>query len=106
VVVGPLRLARGVQNKVLEAMAMGQPVVAAASCVQAIDAQPGLCVAAAEHAQDYIREVNTLLSSAQASAAMGTQARAFVMQHFDWTARMSGIDRALAQVLGQQGAAA
>lgn len=34
VVVAPLRLARGIQNKVLEAMAMGQAVVAAQSCVQ------------------------------------------------------------------------
>jgi hypothetical protein len=38
VVVAPLRLARGIQNKVLEAMAMARPVVAARTCVEAIDA--------------------------------------------------------------------
>jgi glycosyltransferase involved in cell wall biosynthesis len=38
VVVAPLRLARGVQNKILEAMAMGRPVVASASCATALDA--------------------------------------------------------------------
>ena len=37
VVVAPLRLARGIQNKVLEAMAMGRPVVAASACVEALD---------------------------------------------------------------------
>ena len=38
VVVAPLRVARGVQNKVLEAMAMGRPVVASAECAGGIDA--------------------------------------------------------------------
>ncbi|HEY8876207.1 MAG TPA: TIGR03087 family PEP-CTERM/XrtA system glycosyltransferase, partial [Roseateles sp.] len=37
-VVAPLRLARGIQNKVLEAMAMARPVVAAGTCVRAITA--------------------------------------------------------------------
>ncbi len=38
VVVAPLRLARGIQNKILEAMAMGRPVVAARSRVEALGA--------------------------------------------------------------------
>ena len=42
VVVAPLRIARGVQNKVLEAMAMGRPVVASAACAGGIDATPGV----------------------------------------------------------------
>ncbi len=41
VVVAPLRVARGIQNKILEAMAMGRPVVASQSCAQAIDGQIG-----------------------------------------------------------------
>ena len=41
VVVAPLRLARGLQNKVLEAMAMARPAVVAAPCVDALDVVPG-----------------------------------------------------------------
>ena len=46
VVVAPLRIARGVQNKVLEALAMARPVVATANAVQGIPgaAQAGVCV--------------------------------------------------------------
>ena len=41
VVVAPLRIARGVQNKVLEAMAMARPVVATGAAFEGIDAEPG-----------------------------------------------------------------
>ncbi|HRE15867.1 MAG TPA: glycosyltransferase, partial [Rhodocyclaceae bacterium] len=52
-VVAPLRVARGIQNKILEAMAMARPVIAAASCVQAIDATPGQDLLAAETDEEY-----------------------------------------------------
>jgi glycosyltransferase involved in cell wall biosynthesis len=41
VVVAPLRLARGIQNKILEAMAMERPVIASAECAAAVDAVKG-----------------------------------------------------------------
>ena len=40
-VVAPLRIARGIQNKILEAMAMSRPVVASADCAAAVDAVAG-----------------------------------------------------------------
>lgn len=47
VVVAPLRVARGIQNKVLEAMAMAKPVVASAACASALSARPGVDLAVA-----------------------------------------------------------
>ena len=41
VVAAPLRIARGIQNKVLEAMAMGIPVVATPQAFEGIEAEPG-----------------------------------------------------------------
>jgi glycosyltransferase involved in cell wall biosynthesis len=41
VVVAPLRIARGIQNKVLEAMAMARPVVASPAAFEGIEAEPG-----------------------------------------------------------------
>ena len=52
-VVAPLRLARGIQNKVLEAMAMGRPVVASASCAAPIDAVVGTELLAASDAEGF-----------------------------------------------------
>jgi sugar transferase (PEP-CTERM/EpsH1 system associated) len=91
-VVAPLRLARGIQNKVLEAMAMSRPVVAAASCVRAItvDAQPGLLPAEVE--ADYVERVSALLSDRSAADAAGRTARDFVLGAFSWDAHLAGLD--------------
>lgn len=95
VVVAPLRLARGVQNKVLEAMAMARPVVAAASCVSAIDAVPGQDLASAASAADYIAQVDAWLLRPQERERIGQQARACVLTHHGWAARLTALDRCL-----------
>jgi len=95
VVVAPLRLARGVQNKVLEAMAMARPVVAAASCVEAIDAQPGRHLAAASEVADYVAAVSAWLASPTEAQRVGSQARDCVVERYGWTARLAPVDRCL-----------
>ena len=62
VAVAPLRLARGVQNKVLEAMAMGRPVVCAGSCIEAIGTTPGHHILAADQADMFSAQLNRLLA--------------------------------------------
>ncbi|MGM9479714.1 TIGR03087 family PEP-CTERM/XrtA system glycosyltransferase [Roseateles sp. NT4] len=94
-VVAPLRLARGIQNKVLEAMAMARPVVAAGTCVRAItgEAQAGLL--AAETESDYVERVSALLADAASANAAGRAARDFVLGAYSWDAHLSGLDRHL-----------
>ncbi|MBP6898887.1 MAG: TIGR03087 family PEP-CTERM/XrtA system glycosyltransferase [Burkholderiaceae bacterium] len=94
-VVAPLRLARGVQNKVLEAMAMGKAVVCARSCVQAIGdpAQVPLCPA--ETAADHLEQLLRLLEQAPSAQALGLAARRHVLAHYSWPARLAGVDVAL-----------
>ncbi|MFH7044219.1 TIGR03087 family PEP-CTERM/XrtA system glycosyltransferase [Paucibacter sp. JuS9] len=95
VVVAPLRLARGVQNKVLEAMAMARPVVAARSCVEALDVEEGRELVAAESAQDYLFAVERLIGSPADAAAVGAAGRERVLKSYAWTAHLSGLDRYL-----------
>jgi polysaccharide biosynthesis protein PslH len=95
VVVAPLRLARGIQNKVLEAMAMARPVVAASTCVQAIDANAGEHLVAATDADDYIQAISDLLHQPQRAAAIGRAGRQCVVAGYDWEARLAPIDRFL-----------
>ena len=97
-VVAPLRLARGIQNKVLEAMAMGRPVVAAATCVQAITAEAGVDLLAASEAADYASGLRRLLNSALDAARIGAAGRACVLANYSWFARLSGIDRHLKMI--------
>ena len=80
-VVAPLRLARGVQNKVLEAMAMGRRVVATSAAVRGITAAPpGVHVA--DDPAGFAAA--TLLALEDDGGARGTAARAYVRSEFDW----------------------
>ena len=94
-VVAPLRLARGLQNKVLEAMAMARPVVAASTCVQAITAtpQPGLQPAVSE--ADYVECLGHLLLDRSEADTAGLGARSFVLSAYTWDAHLAELDRHL-----------
>jgi glycosyltransferase involved in cell wall biosynthesis len=98
-VVAPLRLARGIQNKILEAMAMQQPVVAAQVCVEAIDATPGEHLLAAHDTADYLQALNTLLADADSARRIGLNARRCVLQAYAWDARLATLDDALLSAL-------
>jgi polysaccharide biosynthesis protein PslH len=99
VVVAPLRLARGIQNKVLEAMAMGRPVVAARECGEAIHATAGTELLLAGEPADYIAQLSALLADPQRAARIGDGGRQRVTSNHVWTAQFAGFDRHLARVL-------
>ncbi|HEY1182305.1 MAG TPA: TIGR03087 family PEP-CTERM/XrtA system glycosyltransferase [Rhodocyclaceae bacterium] len=95
VVVAPLRIARGVQNKVLEAMAMGRPVVAASTCTAAIDAAAGSELLAATTAEDYVAAIDALLQDRPRADAVGMHGRQCVLNKYSWDAHLAGLDRHL-----------
>ena len=94
-VVAPLRLARGIQNKVLEAMAMARPVVAAGTCVNAITRAPLAGLQAAESEDDYVQRLSAWLADRDAALAAGRAARDFVLGAYSWDAHLAGLDRHL-----------
>ncbi len=97
--VAPLRLARGVQNKVLEAMSMGQPVVVARQCAEVIEAEPGRELLTAISADDYATELCRVLADAALGRQIGAAGRACVVQRYSWDARLSAFDRHLDALL-------
>ncbi|HKQ13708.1 MAG TPA: TIGR03087 family PEP-CTERM/XrtA system glycosyltransferase [Steroidobacteraceae bacterium] len=82
VAVAPLRVARGIQNKVLEAMAMERVVVAVPAAVRGIDATPPGDVLVTENARDFARFVATLLEPA--SRRRSELNRNYVADRFHW----------------------
>jgi sugar transferase (PEP-CTERM/EpsH1 system associated) len=86
--VAPLRIARGVQNKVLEAMAMARPVVVTAQAAEGIRAEAGRDFLLA---QDEAGFVQAVIAQLQARAS-NAQARACILAHYDWARNMSAID--------------
>lgn len=92
-VVAPLRLARGIQNKVLEAMAMGAPVVASQECAGPVDAVQERDFLTAGTVEDYQHQIERLLQSPEQAVAMGKAARTQVLKRYSWDAHLSRIDR-------------
>ncbi len=89
VVVAPLLLARGVQNKLLEAMAMARPVVASAAAATGIDAAPGEHLLVVDGATATAEAVDSLFNDRAAAARMGQAARARMIARYGWEARLA-----------------
>ncbi len=96
--VAPLRIARGLQNKVLEAMAMAKPVVATAKAFQGIDAQPGRDLLIGADAEGFAAAAVSLLSNRELAAQVGQYARTAVEQTYSWPDQMAGLDHVLAHI--------
>lgn len=90
--VAPMRIARGVQNKVLEAMAMGKAVVATPAGYEGIQAAPVRDLIVADGAEDFAKEVIALLKNTALRAKIGDNARKIMEQTYPW-------DRALAPIV-------
>jgi sugar transferase (PEP-CTERM/EpsH1 system associated) len=88
--VAPLRIARGIQNKVLEAMAMARPVVASPQAFEGIDAVQGRELLVLDAPADYADSLIALLRSPD--LAMGPAARASVERRYSWSAHLSPIE--------------
>ena len=91
VVVAPLRIARGIQNKVLEGMAMARPVVASPQAMEGISAISDQEVRVAGDAAAMAAAVLTALDD----IGMGRAARQRVLEHFSWAHNLARVDQLL-----------
>jgi sugar transferase (PEP-CTERM/EpsH1 system associated) len=89
-VVAPLKIARGIQNKVLEAMAMARPVVASGPAAEGIDHDG--TILSGDTVAEVSNAVNGLLSDPNGAAAMGRNARERVQKRYGWSARLASLD--------------
>ena len=85
VAVVPLRLARGIQNKVLEAMAMGKATVASPAALAGLrQVQPGTHLLSASTPAEWAETVTRLLDDAEQRTVLGAAARAYVEANHHW----------------------
>jgi polysaccharide biosynthesis protein PslH len=91
-VVVPLRVARGVQNKILEAMAMEQAVITVPACAEAIGATAAEGVLEASTPTDFLASLSLLLENTDVAKALGHSARSYVCKNFRWADHMKGLD--------------
>jgi sugar transferase (PEP-CTERM/EpsH1 system associated) len=97
-VVAPLRIARGIQNKVLEAMAMARPVVASPAAFEGIDAAPGEHLIVADGWAAEAEAVAALIADRSRGDTIGAAARVRIIERYGWDARLAPLDRMLAHI--------
>src|SRR5450432_1721285 len=86
VTVVPLRVGGGTRFKILEAMAMGRPVVSTSLGAEGIAAQPGTDILIADDATGFARAVGRVLDEPVLAAQLGARGRALVETHYSWEA--------------------
>jgi len=89
VVVAPLRIARGIQNKVLEAMAMGRPVVASPQAAEGIDATDEAHFLIAANPAEEAAKVVALLADPARARRLGLAARARMEERYRWSSTLA-----------------
>ncbi len=91
----PLHMARGVQNKALEAMAMGKAVVTTTKVAQGVGAQ-GEHLVIADEVTQFVHAVLTLLTNKSQCKQIAESGRQFILHNFDWQKNMTILDTVLA----------
>lgn len=95
VFVAPLRIARGIQNKVLEAMAMGIPVVATSAAFDGIQAVPGESLFVEDDPQKFANRVIQLIKDPLLREKISRNARKTIEIQYDWARSMSHLENLL-----------
>jgi sugar transferase (PEP-CTERM/EpsH1 system associated) len=102
--IAPLRIARGIQNKVLEAMAMGLPVVGTTSATQGVEGESGRDYLVADDAREFADAVRRLLREPSRAREVGRNARRFVEKNYDWEVVFRPLDDILERCAGAMAA--
>jgi glycosyltransferase involved in cell wall biosynthesis len=101
--VAPLNIARGTQNKILEAMAMGVPVVTSPAAAGGVDAVPQEHFLVASSYQEQSAAVLRILEDRSERQRLAAAGRSRVLTHHAWPSSMRRLDAIIERGLRQQG---
>lgn len=102
VVVAPMRIARGVQNKVLEAMAMGAALVGTSAAYEGLDVTPGEDTEVANDPEEFIAAIEALMNNEGRRRRLGEQARRTVVKHYSWSGQFIRFDDVLSDFISME----
>lgn len=88
----PLEIARGTQNKILESMSMGVPVVCSPVAARGIDAVPEEHVLVAESAEDYVKQIGRIIDDNSERKRLSKAGRLRMLSHHSWNIAMEKMD--------------
>lgn len=91
----PMLINVGMQNKILEAMAVKTPSVATTLANNAIGAKPGSEIIVADNAEDFVAAINNLINNQQLAAEIAANAYTFVSANYSWQATTKQLEEYL-----------
>jgi len=95
----PLRLGGGTRLKIVEAMAMGKPIVSTRLGAEGIDAVPGRDLLIEDEPEDFAAAVNRLLAEPCLAARIGQSARKLAVERYAWSGAARGLEEFYRRIL-------
>jgi glycosyltransferase involved in cell wall biosynthesis len=92
VFVAPMRIARGVQNKILEAMAMGVPVVTTSLGIEGIAAEPDRDIIVADDPLRFAGSVVKLMQNSMLREMLSKRGQYIIKQHYNWNVNLQKLE--------------
>lgn len=103
--IAPLEIARGTQNKILESMALGVPVVCSRQASGGVDAVPGEHLLAYDTHAQQIESILQVLGSRELRDRLAAAGRARVLSNHSWPSSMQRLDALIASQFEKRAAA-
>jgi sugar transferase (PEP-CTERM/EpsH1 system associated) len=104
VCVAPLRIARGIQNKVLQSMALGVPVVATSAAARGLESRPDEHLLVEDDPARFAQAVISLLGDRDGRRRLAERARGFVERNHSWPAILARIEALVVDAAGRRAA--
>ncbi|HTW50219.1 MAG TPA: glycosyltransferase [Acidobacteriaceae bacterium] len=100
--INPVRMAAGMQNKLIEGLAAGLPMVISPEANEGIHAPAGKAVLVAHSPQEFAASVLALLDDPARAGELGAQGQAFVQADWSWEHHFEHLDALLQQLAGNR----
>jgi sugar transferase (PEP-CTERM/EpsH1 system associated) len=97
----PLRIARGIQNKILEAMAHGVPVITTSAALEGIEARPGTDVLIGDDPQAFAKMTVAVLKDKNLRRTLSANALTVVRKNYNWERNLSNLNELITSVCPQ-----
>lgn len=95
----PIRIGVGVQNKVIEAMSMGLPVVATSLACEGLSIEPGKNIIRSDEPTDFAGKVNLLFNNQPLREQIGREARRYVEENHNWNVIVERLENIYKEVI-------
>lgn len=95
----PLRIARGIQNKILEAMAMGIPVVSTPQAFQGIQGKPDRDLIVAENPEDFAKQVVILIEDKKKRECFRENAMKLIIKKYSWAKNLQLLNNVISDIV-------